>query len=288
MGLRQRLLGGGVDAAAEAAYPEALARRRRPGPSRDATLSFRLPLGLRMARGLFRGLARWPLGWRLELVGAERLPRDARGRVVGGWIGAGMPHVTWVEPFLIFMLLPPEPRLVWIGDGRAIYRSPLRRLLFERLGGVIPIWPGGGPAAFADHVALAGRVIENGAVLVIFPEVGPPAAHGQARPLSPGLMYLALRTGAPLVPLVCGGTDDLFRGRRLRLEVLEPTTPAELAGLPAGPAPEPGTSAERSLARRSATALHDRTAAAVDAATKAVEPPAGARRSWPWLTHLLH
>lgn len=254
---------------------------------RGPTVAGRLPPALRVARRVFRVLARWPLGWRLELLGAEYLPTDAVGRPAGGWIAAGLPHLTWVEPFLLFVLLPPEPRLVWLGDERAINRSRLRRLAFERLGGVIPISPGGGPRAFAGHVSAARQALDAGAILVIFPEVGPPAPLGEARRLSPGLGYLALRAGAPIVPLVYGGTDELFLGRRMRLQVLAPVTVAELAGQPLGPSPRPGSPEEREIAHRATAALHERTAAVVASAHLAVRPRPGVRRRWGWLTHLL-
>jgi 1-acyl-sn-glycerol-3-phosphate acyltransferase len=130
--------------------------------------------------------------------------------------------------------------------------------------------------------------VDAGAVFALFPEVGPPAPPGEARRLSPGLGYLALRTGAPIVPLVCGGTDELFLGRRLRLQVMPPVTAAELAGRSPGPPPAPGSREERDVAHRATTALHERTAIVVAAAHEAVEPRPGARRRWPWLTHLLH
>ncbi|MGZ3588190.1 MAG: lysophospholipid acyltransferase family protein [Candidatus Limnocylindrales bacterium] len=251
-------------------------------------LSPRLPASLRLVRRLFRAIARWPLGWQLELVGGENLPRDPAGRLRGGWIAAGLPHVTWVEPFLMFMLLPGEPRLVWFGDGRAVYRTRLRRLAFARLGGVVPIWPGGGPRAFQAHLAAARRILDAGAVFAIFPEVGGPVPAGQARPLGAGLGYLALRTGAPIVPLAFGGTDELFLGRRLRLVVLPAVTAAELAGRSSQrTSPAAGSGEERLEAHRIVAALHDRMAGAVADAHRATVPRPGARRRWPWLTHLL-
>src|SRR5690349_11049584 len=86
-------------------------------------------------------------GFRTEVVGSDRLPRTPDGRPAGSWIAAGLPHRTWVDPFVVADTLPTEPRLVFFGDGRAIHRSPWRRWLVRRIGGVIPIWPGGGRAA---------------------------------------------------------------------------------------------------------------------------------------------
>lgn len=229
------------------------------------------------------------LGFRLELRGGEHLPRDASGRPTGGWIAAGLPHRTWVDPFVLVDLLPVEPRLVFMGDGRAIFRSRLRRLVFRAVGGVVPIWPGSGPAAFGSHLEAVASVVEAGAVLVIFPEVGQAVPVARARPLGKGIAYFALRTGAPIVPMVLGGSHELFRGRRIVLDVLPPLSARELGGLPPGAQlPEPGSPAERALADRVVDALHARTADAVVQAHEAAEPPAGSPRPWRWLTALFH
>jgi len=246
----------------------------------------RAPAAMRFLRRLFGFVGRRLLGFRLELVGAENLPRDAEGRLTGGWIAAGLPHVTWIEPFVMLILLPPEPRLIWFGDGRAIYRSALRRLAFRRLGGVVPIWPGGGPEAFTGHVDAVRQVVAAGAVFALFPEVGVAAPVGTARPIAPGIGYFALRTGAPIVPIVFGGSHELFRGRRIQMRILPPLIALDLLGPVAEQTPPaPGTSAERKAARAIAAGLHTRTAADVAAAQQAAEPPPGARKRWRWLTH---
>ena len=241
-----------------------------------------LRLGLRfLGRGVFR--------FRPELVGAERLPRTSAGRPAGGWIAAGLPHRTWVDPFLVADLLPAEPRPFFLGDGRTIYRAWWRRALVRWIGGVIPIWPGGGRTAVEAHLAAAGAVLSAGGVLVIFPEVGPPVPSGTARPLGLGVAYFALRTGAPIVPLAIGGSDELYRGRRLRVEILEPVTARELAGLPReAPLPAPWSREERIAAHETVAALHARCASAVAAAQAAVRPLEGSRKRWPWLTTAWH
>ena len=93
-----------------------------------------------------------------------------------------------------------------------------RRWVFRRVGGVIPIWPGGGREAIETHLAAATAALDAGAVLCLFPERGPATPPGTARPLGLGVAYFALRTGAPIVPIVLGGTHDLYRGRRFRME----------------------------------------------------------------------
>lgn len=222
---------------------------------------------------------------RMAIEGAELLPRTAQGDPAGGWIAAGLPHRTWIDPFVLALLLPVEPRLTYLGDGQAMYRSWLRRRIFARIGGVVPIWKGRSGRAFDAHVAAATSVIEAGAVFTLFPEVGPPVPVDEARPLSPGVAYFSLRTGAPIVPLVLGGTHELFLGRRIVLRVMAPMTAMELAGVAGQPVPAPETPEEKAIAHRATVALHELTAPVVRAAHLAVEPPDGARRPLRWLTH---
>jgi 1-acyl-sn-glycerol-3-phosphate acyltransferase len=234
-------------------------------------------------------IGRWVFGFRTEITGSDHLPRDADGRPVGGWIAAGLPHRTWVDPFVVVGGLPVEPRLVFFGDGRAIYRSVWRRWVFRRIGGVIPIWPGGGRTAVDAHLVGAAAALDAGAVLCLFPESGPATPPGTARPLGLGVAYFALRTGAPIVPIVLGGTHELYRGRRFHMAILPPVLGRELAGLPTGDGvPEPWSPEERSAAHRIVAALHGLTAAPVAAAHSATEAPLGARKRWRWLTTAWH
>jgi len=236
-----------------------------------------------------RGIARGVFGLRLELIDAENLPRDEAGRPAGGWIAVPAPHRRWIDPFLMLLVLPIEPRIVFFADGRVLYRTAFRRWLFRGLGGVVPVWKRGGPKAFFAHIEAARQVLDAGAVFVIFPEAGPPSPPDAARTIEPGFGYMAMRSGAPLVPLVIAGTGELYRGRRLTVRVLPPTTASKLAGLPDGtPNPAAGSGEERQAARRIAAAFQERMAPLIAADHHDLERrTAGDRRRWTWLTHWL-
>lgn len=246
-------------------------------------------IGYRVAVAVCHTIGRGLFGFRPVVTGRANLPRDADGNARGGWIAAGLPHRTWVDPFVVVDILPVEPRLIFFGDGPAIYRSAWRRWLVRRIGGVIPIWPGGDRAAVETYLAGATAALDAGAVLCLFPETGPATPPGTARPLGSGLAYFALRTGAPIVPIVLGGTHDLYRGRRFRVDILAAVTWQDLAGFPPDVTPpEPWSSAERRIAHRVTRALHERTVTSV--ATTHVEstPPPGTRKRWTWLTTAWH
>jgi 1-acyl-sn-glycerol-3-phosphate acyltransferase len=265
---------------------------RKRSPARNGRLvgraSARAPRIYRVLLLACRGIGRL-LGFRFRLEGAERLPTGPDGRPAGGWIAAGLPHRTWIDPFVLALLLPVEPRIKWLGDGRAIYRSRLRAFVFSRIGGVVPIWPSGGRKAFEQHVEAARSVIDAGAVFGLFPEVGPAVPVDRARPLSPGIAYFALRSGARIVPLVLGGAHELYLGRTIILHVLEPVTARELAGLaPDAPLPAPGTNEERELAGAITHRLEELVAGPVADLHARAEPPPGTRKRWRWLTTATH
>lgn len=229
---------------------------------------------------MFRAIARLLFDFRVS--GLENLPRRADGRVAdgrvaGGWICCGIPHRTWVEPLALVAFMPPAPRLVMLADGRVMFRSWWRELLVRWVGGVVPTWRGAGAAGFAAHVAAARRVIDAGSVFALFPEIGPPARPPQPRRMSSSVAYFALRTAAPIVPVVFGGTHELFLRRRIEIRVLPAIHPPT-------PLPAPGSAAEAaavaSLMDRLRGASDESAAAAHDAAEAA---PVRHRR-WRWLT----
>jgi 1-acyl-sn-glycerol-3-phosphate acyltransferase len=236
-----------------------------------------------------RLVGRGAFGFRPTLLGRGLLPSDASGSPAGSWIAAGLPHRTWVDPFLVVDLLPRAPRMVFFGDGPTMVRSWWRRLAVRAIGGFIPIWPGGGRRQVEAHLEGARAALAAGAVLLVFPEVGDPAPPGSARSLGLGIAYLALRTGAPIVPLAIGGAEELYRGRQLVVRVLPPATWQELAGVDAGTLPPaPWSSDERRIAHRVVAALRERTAPDVAAVHRLARPPAGTVKRWTWLTTAWH
>jgi 1-acyl-sn-glycerol-3-phosphate acyltransferase len=239
-----------------------------------------------MLRRVWR-LVALALGLRVRVRGLEHLPRDAEGRLVGGYILAGVPHRIWIDPFLPWGWLPAEPRLAFFGDARTMARSPLRRWVVRRVGGILPIPSRGGPRAFATHLDAAGEVLRAGMVFLVFPEYGPPSPVETSRPIAAGLGYVALRSGAPIVPVVIGGNHELFWGRTVTLRVLRPLDPLLLAGLaPGSPVPTPGSREQRAAAHAIAEGFRVANAEAVDAAWRSAEPRPGTKKRFLGLTHL--
>jgi 1-acyl-sn-glycerol-3-phosphate acyltransferase len=215
-------------------------------------------------------------GLRVTVEGLEHRPPS------GGYILAIGGHRRWIDGPLLYIVLPREPRLWYLGNGVAIFRRRWVERLLHAMGGVLPVYRGG--VDVEVHLASARAVLEAGAVLGIYPEGtrhNPPASLGRFRR---GIGFIALRTGAPIVPVVLAGTAELYRGRRITCRILPATTALELAGLEA--APEPDSPQERDAVVRATDALRDGIGSHYEALAAAAEDPPGLRRRWRWMTGL--
>ena len=227
---------------------------------------------------LYRGLrafARFLLfvafRFRIETSGREHLP-------TGGYIVVAAAHRGWMDPFVVMHALPEEPRAWFLGSGPSTFTVPWREWLIRRLGGLLPVWRGG--VGVTSHVRSARAVLANGGVFVQMPEGtvnGPPGALG---PFRPGAALIAMRTGAPIVPLAMAGTEELYLGRRMAARILRPTTIAELLGPDwDGQLPEADSREELALARTVSEALAERLAPAVaELHPGTLDPPDHPRR----------
>jgi len=218
--------------------------------------------------------------FRIETSGQEHLPR-------GGYLLVAAAHRGWIDPFVVMHAQPLEPRSWFLGSGPSTFTSRFRERLVHRLGGLLPVWRGG--LGIESHVRSARAVVDAGAVFVQMPEGtvnGPPGGLG---PFRPGAALIAIRTGAPIVPLAMAGTEELYIGRRMASRVLAATSARELLGDAWDGTPlEPEGREELALAKLASEALAARLGPVVQALYPGtVDPPGRPRRLRRRLTWLL-
>lgn len=201
------------------------ARRRSRGRSRPAVTSACRGVGGVLARGLFA----------VRVSGAEHVPASGPVLLAGG-------HSGLLDGPLVFLLSPRRTALLAKSE---IFVGPLPRVWGWL--DVLPVHRG-----VADRAALkAGQaVLASGGALTVFPEGT--RGTGRLEQVSDGLAYLALRTGAPVVPLRLTGTAQaLPRGSwRPRLR-----TPVHLVFGPPVQLPTTGDPRARSTVRAAAEQL---------------------------------
>jgi hypothetical protein len=191
-----------------------------------------------------------------------------------------------MDPFVAMHALPAEPRTWFLGSGPSTFTSWWREALIHRLGGLLPVWRGG--VGIEGHVHSAKAVIDAGGVFVQMPEGSVNGPPGRLGPFRPGAALIAMRTGAPIVPLAMAGTEELYIARRMASRVLPVTSVQDLLGDAwDGILPSPDSRAELELARRVSEALAARLGPAVEALhATTVDPPSHRRflrRRLTWL-----
>ena len=157
------------------------------------------------------------LGIRLEVEGLDRL--DPKTSCVY------MPnHLSFLDGPLLEMLIP--------GAARVILKKPVLRIPIVgtamRFVGFVPVDRKGEEGGKKSIARAAAMMRERGYSFLIFPE-GTRSRDGKLQRFRRGGFFLALETGAPIVPVVIRGTFELMpkgqlyaRRGKVRVEFLEP------------------------------------------------------------------
>jgi 1-acyl-sn-glycerol-3-phosphate acyltransferase len=135
-------------------------------------------------------------GWRVYVRGADNLPESGPAIICPN-------HTSVIDSFLLPSVLPRRITFV----GKAEYMDDWKtKHLFPALG-MIPIDRSGGDASTRALDTAAG-ILERGELFGIYPE-GTRSRDGKLHKGHTGPARLAVRTGAPLVPVGMVGTREI-------------------------------------------------------------------------------
>jgi 1-acyl-sn-glycerol-3-phosphate acyltransferase len=177
-------------------------------------------------------------------------------------------HQGWADGFLLAASFPLRAEVRLLGDREGTGKVWWWRAVLRAVGIVIPIERSG---TTADRAAIAAilAALDRGAIVVVFAEGRVSRIESSLGPFARGVGYLALRSGAPILPVWLSGTAELY----LRKELVT------IAGSPR--AVESG-SPTKEATRTLALALHD-DLARLEPAERTPDP---ARKRMRWLTNL--
>jgi 1-acyl-sn-glycerol-3-phosphate acyltransferase len=183
-----------------AARNSAVTRESHPEdePLQDG-ISPLIGLTMLVARVALRSLTRVTVDGAIEqipktgpLILAANHLSNADGVLVGGWLTQAMGR-----------------RIHWLGKREMVEWPILGRLVLGN--SIHPVDRG---TADVEAFRLARRILDEGHVLMVFPE-GTRSPTGGLQEAKDGLAILALKTGAPILPVGISGTDRFWpRGRR--------------------------------------------------------------------------
>jgi 1-acyl-sn-glycerol-3-phosphate acyltransferase len=131
----------------------------------------------------------------IRIDGVEQVPRE------GGLILTPN-HGSYADPLILGMACP---RVIWWMTKKHLFKIPLLGPIM-RIFHAFPV-----DVEHFDREALrfSEELVRKGEVLCIFPEGGV-SDDGRLLPLKPGLGLIALRTGAPVLPVALVRTHRFF------------------------------------------------------------------------------
>ncbi|MFN0252341.1 MAG: AMP-binding protein [Kofleriaceae bacterium] len=161
-------------------------------------------LGRRALRGGMRALYERVL--ETNIYGKTQVPP------FGGYIVAAN-HASHLDTGLVKYALGEQGEaLVALGAKDYFFEDPVRRMYFENFTNVVPMERHG---SLRESLRLAGDVIKNQYILLIFPE-GTRSDTGVMTDFKPSLGYLAMTNKCGILPMYLSGTHDAMpKGRYL-------------------------------------------------------------------------
>jgi 1-acyl-sn-glycerol-3-phosphate acyltransferase len=138
-------------------------------------------------------------GIRLRKLGFENIPK---GRACIYMCN----HVSNLDPPILMPAIPTRGTVMLKKELMAI---PILGTAMK-IGGFIPVERGSRRDAAQATVAAAARAIADGLSLVVFPE-GTRSVDGRLSTFKKGPFFLAMQTGAPIVPVAIWGTEKMLR-----------------------------------------------------------------------------
>jgi 1-acyl-sn-glycerol-3-phosphate acyltransferase len=138
-------------------------------------------------------------GIRVKKVGFENIP-------VGRACIFMCNHASNLDPPILMPAVPTRSSVMLKKELMAI---PILGTAMK-IGGFIPVERGSRRDAAQATVAAAGKAIADGLNLVVFPE-GTRSLDGRLSTFKKGPFFLAMQTGAPIVPVAIWGTETMLR-----------------------------------------------------------------------------
>jgi len=122
-------------------------------------------------------------------------------------------HVSNLDPPIMLPLLPFRTAFF---IKRSLLKIPLVGFAM-RLAGFIPVDRAGRLESARESVQAASKVLASGVNISTFPE-GTRSRNGKLLPFKKGPFYLAMETGAPIIPISIWGSEHMMTKGSLRIK----------------------------------------------------------------------
>ncbi len=129
-------------------------------------------------------------------------------------------HLSWIDPFLLLITLPNEPRIYFIAAEQGINRR-WKEWGIKLFDSAIPFQRGAqwvGKDIFAKPL----NVLRGGAILAFFPEGNLGKSEGELMPFYRGIGHFVLQANRPILPVALSGAKELYWQKELTVTIGKP------------------------------------------------------------------
>jgi 1-acyl-sn-glycerol-3-phosphate acyltransferase len=156
----------------------------------------------RFIRGILKTLIRFAFSilGEIRVTGKENLPKNGPTILVAN-------HFSFLDPLAVIDIMSFQPEFL---GGAAAPNAPDSLSWIRNIWKTYPVYRG---SVSREALQAAQAVLAQNGTIAIFPEGGSWATV--LRPARPGTAFLAVRSGAPLLPIGLDGFVDFFKQIRL-------------------------------------------------------------------------
>jgi 1-acyl-sn-glycerol-3-phosphate acyltransferase len=137
-------------------------------------------------------------GIRRDVLGLENVPAGRACIFMSN-------HVSNLDPPVLFPVLP--------GQSSVLLKAELMKIPIlgraMRMGHFVPVERSSSREKAQQSVAAAADALRSGLHMLVFPE-GTRSRDGRLQPFKKGSFFLAMQTGAPVVPVLITGTEHMM------------------------------------------------------------------------------
>jgi 1-acyl-sn-glycerol-3-phosphate acyltransferase len=141
----------------------------------------------------------WIVGVKVDVSGRENVPRDPACIYMSN-------HVSNMDPQVLVGALPGRTSVFL---KRSLMKIPLLGMAMK-LADFIPVDRSGRLESARESVTMAARLLDSGIPITTFVE-GSRSRDGRLMHFKKGPFYLAMDTGAPVIPISIWGTEQIMR-----------------------------------------------------------------------------
>jgi len=160
------------------------------------------------AKGLFRSL------FKIELYGKNNIPKERNYIIISN-------HLNWIDPFLILMVFPSSPKIIFIAENEGIYDSEFKKSFINKMGKPIVTINRDEAKSRIRAVRAMMKVIKSKNNLAVFPEGRLGHAEGRLFPFYVGVFSVAKKMNTPVLPVAISGTKVLSFRNPLKINIGE-------------------------------------------------------------------